>query len=99
MMNRIMDSNYYGIPKNMDFDGVLPTGGLCQTFTRQGIKNSGQLNHRWFKHNKYFHHCNISMINLICWVDFLNFFAGVTILGVTQSGVTRLGVTNTKYSW
>ena len=41
MMNRIMDSNYYGIPKNMDFDGVLPTGGLCQTYTRQGIRNSG----------------------------------------------------------
>ncbi|XP_066925725.1 innexin inx2-like [Clytia hemisphaerica] len=40
MAHRIAESNYYGIPKNMDFDGVLPSGGLCQTYTRQGIRNS-----------------------------------------------------------
>ena len=39
MANRIHESNYYGIPKNMDFDGTLPTGQLCQTHTRQGLRN------------------------------------------------------------
>jgi len=41
MKHRILESNYYGIPKNMDMDGVFPNGELCQTYTRQGIRNPG----------------------------------------------------------
>jgi len=57
MSNRIAESNYYGIPKNMDFDGALPTGQLCQTHTRQGLPNPSKLysfDYPLLKHSNYF---------------------------------------------
>lgn len=39
MMNRLEECNYYGIPKNMNQDGQLENGDLCETMTRQGMSN------------------------------------------------------------
>lgn len=41
MMNRLEECNYYGIPKNMNQDGQLENGDLCETMTRQGMSNPG----------------------------------------------------------
>lgn len=43
MKYRITDSNYYGLPKDMDIDGVRDTGELCATYTRQGSRNAGNI--------------------------------------------------------
>jgi len=41
MTKRLSESNYYGIPKNLDFDGLTIGGELCQSYTRQGLRNVG----------------------------------------------------------
>ena len=41
MAQRTFESNYYGIPKNMDFDGLSGENELCQSYTRQGARNEG----------------------------------------------------------
>ena len=43
MKYRITDSNYYGLPKDMDIDGLRDTGELCATYTRQGSRNTGNI--------------------------------------------------------
>ena len=43
MKYRIIDSNYYGLPKDMDIDGLRDTGELCATYTRQGSRNAGNI--------------------------------------------------------
>ena len=47
----------------MDFDGLLPDGELCQTFTRQGLRNTGKFICMNMSRDKNNRHCALFYMN------------------------------------
>jgi len=56
MINRVAESGYYGIPRNMDFDGINALGNLCSTQNRalDTVEGCEPLTKKFYLQYQYF---------------------------------------------